>query len=288
METKTLLVAASLAAAISLRAVAASVATSNTATFDLDDADEPIVVKSVDAVSLPYAKAVTVKQTTPAGATSTLVSSASSAGSYSWNPSAGGEWKFANSRDGEAVFLVRYTLFGAEGDGTAASPLKLVDGEELAELVGAGTFGDGCVFELMGDYNTFAQLERPEGYAILVRSDGNYELDESASGKVYSSLPASFGVETKKTGYDRTLGRLQEALPIAYTGDGRLRSASASSTVTVTSPSGASSSLPFVGTGAMDFTPDEKGVYTVTLAYGSKSMVANIAFTGGGFFLVVR
>lgn len=287
METKTFM--ACLTAAISLRAVAASVATSNTATFDMDDIGAPIIVKSAAAVSLPYFRGETVKQTTPAGATSTLVSKASSSGTRSWTPSAGGEWKFSNSYDGDAVFLVRYTLFGTEGEGTAASPLKLVDREELSELVGAGTFGDGCVFELMGEYNTFDQLERPNGYAILVRSDGNYELDESASGKVYSSLPASFGIESRRPGPNRVLGRLQEALPIAYSsGDGWLRSASASSTVTVRSPSGASSSSPFVGTGAMDFTPDEKGVYTVTLVYGSKSMVADIAFTGGGFLLFVR
>lgn len=260
--------------------------TSDTASFDCDTV-VPHAVTSSSAVTLPkYAANATITVVTPSGKSSTLVSGASA---YSWTPDEGGMWTVKNSVEGTAEFTVRYTLFpGTEGAGTAESPLKIVDGDELVDLVNESRIDSGTVFSLNGGEGLYSRLECPDGYGVLLLGDGLYRLDESADGLVVASEVADFVADTVGEGPDRR-GKKRDPWPgIAFTGDGWAGSADAASTLTVTSPKGVASSNAHVGSGAVEFAPDATGVWTVELSYGSTTLTSAVTVTDFGTVLFVR
>ena len=85
-----------------------------------------------------------------------------------WSPTAGGLWTLRRKGQGlaqdTALFTARHGLFGTQGAGTAASPAKIVDADELADLVDAGTVGSGYVFTLNGDNSLFDAMALPSGF----------------------------------------------------------------------------------------------------------------------------
>ena len=240
-------------------------------------------------VSLPYGAGVTLKATPPGGTAATLVSSAGSAGTYSWSASCGGVWTLQNSAEGTTTFTVRYGFFpGTEGDGTAASPRKIMDAEELRDLAGTGAVGDGTVFTLNGADNLLASLKRPAGFAIIVLDDGSYALTAAADGLLIVGGAAAFVADSRFPGPDRKGFRRGPWPGVAYTGDGWAGSATTSSTLTFTPPCGVATNEAHVGTGTVLFSPDKSGVWTIGLAYGSTSLVGTIVVTEKGFSMSIR
>ena len=123
-------------------------ATSSACAFAFDPAGAPVALKTQADISAlrpaTYQPVDTVKLAAPDGTETTVVSSASSAGTAALPITAvGGVWTARSSRSGTATFTVRRSLDGTLGAGTAASPAKLVDGDELIDY----NAGDGYVFE---------------------------------------------------------------------------------------------------------------------------------------------
>ena len=252
------------------------------AAFDLDTLAPH---KAAGAVSLPYAEGATLTATAPDGTPSTLVSSASADGAYSWTGATGGVWTLANSQEGETTFTVRYPA-ATRGAGTADDPAKIMDEDELVDI-GAGA---GYVFTPCGGDWFFDALTLPAGCSLAALGGGLYRLDAADDDCVFEALDAEFPLETAQTGPDRVMKGALKFLPFAYTGDDWAFAPSAASTLAFTSPSGVTTNVPCTGTGVM--TPAFKltsGVWTVALSGdGVTPLTAHITIPDGGFFLIVR
>jgi hypothetical protein len=200
----------------------------------------------------------------------------------------GGFWTFTNSPQGTAMFVVRHSLCGTLGDGTVASPAKIVDGDELVDYVAAGTAGTGYVFTLDGEESLLNDLLLPTGYKFEMIGDALWRLVPSQDGCLYQCAHIRWSVDSKQDGPDRKTLR-KEALPIAYTGDNWARAAAAVSSLTLVSPSGATATHNLAGTGARSFTLAEQGDWTVTLAMADGStLTSTVTVNEAAFILVVR
>ncbi len=268
--------------------------TTATLTYSIDTvAESPYAVKTATEASslaaLVYDKGSVVKATNPnTGATTTLVSAGATAGTYAWSPTEGGAWVLSNSADGTAVFNVRYSIFGTQGAGTAGDPAKIVDGTEIADLVDAGVAGDGYVFDYLG--GDICSLARPSGFAVLAAGDGLWRLAATASGLVSVSETASFVADTETSGPNRRVRGKRAVVPgISFTGDNWVGNGSAASTLTLTSPGDVASAENLTGTGTCAFPMSSGfGVWTVSLAYGTTLLEAEIKYTGDGLLIVFK
>jgi len=260
-----------------LSADVASLAVSTNFAFSVDTCGGTAIVKSLDAVSLPYGVAQKVTATEEdAATTSTLVESAEGMGEYAWTPSAGGYWTLTNSVEGVAKFLVRYSLFPeSHGAGTADDPARIVDDDEIPELIDAGSVSYGYVFSLGGEAKMGA-LDLPSGWALQGVASGTYRIVAASGDMLYEGAGMPFAVDSLRPGPDRTWYRRKLA-EVAYTGDNWIGVPSAESTLTVVTPSDAASAEPLSGTGTYSFCPMEKGVYTLTLATASTNLVGKVS-----------
>ena len=239
-----------------------------------------ISIRTSGAKSLACLLGENVVMTAPDGATSTLPAVD---GACSWTPTAGGTWSFSNSAEGDAVLTVRYSLFpGTQGEGTVSDPVKLVDDDELADLLAGGIVAEGSAFTLRGP-NGIGSLAIPSGYAADGAADGIWRLVAASGGLLYGSLPASCIVDSAKPGPDRTVRDPKHTPPFAYTGDGWCGDPSAVSTLTFVSPGGVTTKEEnCVGTGALAYElPRGIGVWTVTLACDGETLVCHLNRSGG-------
>ena len=277
MDMKHLLCALAVVGSTALMADGIALASSTNFTFSVDTTDDLHVIKSLDAVTLPYRTAH--KVTATCGDTSvsvTLVESAARNDDYAWIPSAGGLWTLVNSVEGTATFLVRYSLFPeTAGAGTSVKPAKIVDAEELAELISAGTASYGYVFEPCG-LLTVSAIELPSGWALQGVTPGVYRIVAASADVLYQGAGTPFAVDSLCAGPDRTWYR-RKPVDVAYSGDNWTGAPSAVSTLTVASPSGAKVDESLTGTGAYAFRPMEKGVYTLTMSTPSTNLVSSVS-----------
>ena len=243
--------------------------------FSVDTSGGPYVVKTLGGVALPYRVAETVTAAADGASPATLVSSADSAGSYSWIPSAGGLWSLTNSYGGAASFYVRHSLFGAQ-----ESPAKIVDDAELADMVAAGTATDGFEFSLDG-VATLLGLETPAGWMLRGVSYGTYRLVASQPGTYYVSDDVAFAVDTVKAGPDRSTGK-KEDLRVAYSGWNWTRSVETNAVLVFTSPSGVATTNALSGTGVLAFRPMETGAWTIALESDLSTLVSHLWVSGWG------
>ena len=228
---------------------------SNAFSFDLDTTGETISVKTLASpVALTVRKGESITATAQGRLIpDVLVDSAAATGVFSWTPDAGGLWSLANSNGGKARANVRYSLFGTQGEGTASDPMKIVDDEELADLVSAGTAGAGTVF-MLKEAVFLDDLVSPEGFAVE-DFGGRFRLAASgAAGLLFADFPEAFPLDTRRAGPNR-IAKKRDTVRIAHSGDGWKREdASATSTLTVTAPSGASTNfLALPGDGGTQF-----------------------------------
>ena len=294
MRTSFILPIAALAALLAPRAHGDPMAVSTDLVYALDTIASPprAIQTAADlAKTASYFAGETVTATAPDGTVSPVVTSATADGAVAFSSTfdVGGLWTITNDGEGSAVFSVRHALFGTQGAGTAASPLRLVDGDELADLVDAGTAGDGSVFTLAdGDTTLFAALAIPAGFRLVEAGDGAWRIVTSANGLQYLATAVEYPFDSQQPGPDRVT-RHDRTLAVAYSGDDWARDASASATLTLTPPTGAATVMNLAGTGATPFNFSPPGEWTVTLAMaGGMTRIAHLNVRSEAFLMIVR
>ena len=261
--------------------------------FSADTTGSPYIVKSANEVAvLTYRAGESVAVIAPDGSSSSIVAAGASGGSANWSASGGGVWRLVNSKQGEVHFCARHSAFGTQGEGTAESPWKIVDAEELSELVANESASAGFVFLLCGAESAPYDLDWPTGYVPVGGDNGAWILDSNADGLLYGSVQTSFEADSQKTGPNRTYEGRDGWLPVAFSGDNWIGVADATATLTFVAPDGTSTVIPCTGSGAYDFEPDlkKRGVWTVTLAPANSAYATRVATLKErmGFILVVK
>ena len=265
-------------------------ATSSACTFAFDPAGAPVALKTqADIAALrpaTYQPVDTVTLVAPDGTETTLVSGTSAAGTAALPITAvGGVWTARSSRSGTATFTVRRSLDGTLGDGTAASPAHLVDGDEPVDY----DAGDGYVFTADAWDGLLEALVLPSGFRLDELDGGAWRLVSSPDGCEYAwAGAASFPVDSRRLGPDRTTKKA-DALPIAYTGDNWIGDPSKAATLTIVPPGGETSTFALAGTGAQPFTFGKPGDWSLTLAMADgTTRQAVVTILGETFVLVVQ
>lgn len=262
MKGRTGILLAASAAALGAALGDTPLATSADCTFALDSTGAARAVKTAaEFAALPqvaYRAGDTVAVIAPDG--NSTIFTRTSDSTEVLPISAGGQWTFVNAPQGTATFTVRHSVFNALGDGTAASPAKLVDGDELIDY----SAGVGYVFTLDGGETLPGALRLPAGFRLESAGNGAWRIVPSSDGCLCEWAQLTWAVDGRQAGPDRTTNR-RDALPIAYTGDNWARATAAASALTLVSPSGATTTHTLTGTGAQSFTLAEKGDWTVTL-----------------------
>ena len=288
MKARLLLCAVAVAGESVFGASGTPLAVASDKVFSIDTSGDVCVVTNLSGVLLPYRIAESVTAVCSDSATvETLVPVASTSGSYSWTPSAGGSWSLTNSFEGVATFVVRYSLFGTQGAGTVENPAKIVDGQELSDLIAAGTAGAGFVFVLYGPVN-MASVDLPSGWVLQGLADGKNQIVPAEAGQYCLAAPLPFSIETEDEGPNRTVYGFDTIWNVTYSGDSWARAGTSSSTLTFLAPSGATTGETLSGTGVHPFRATEKGRWTVTLATASKTLSGIIRVKGDGIVISIR
>ena len=244
------------------------VATSADCTYALDTVNDwPRALKTeADLTSLPtavYRAGDSLTVTAPDGTSSTTTKIVDSMESLPIN--AGGLWTFSNDRQkGTVSFTVRHSIYGTLGDGTEVSPAKLMDSEELADLIENGVAGDGYFFKLDSD-SLIASLQLPDGYCLTELPNGLFRMNESEDGCRYACLGVAYLLDAKQAGPRRRVYQ-QDVLPVAYSGDSWRRDPVKTSILTIVDPDGVENDpYEFAGTGVKSLPFDKLGVWTLRL-----------------------
>ena len=249
--------------------------------FDLDTTSARLVASRSEPVALPYGEGATLTATDSSGTVTTLAPAVN--GTNWWTATSGGIWTLSNSNEGQTTFAVRYTA-AEQGAGTAASPWKFVDNDELGELA----VTDGFTFVAEGPMASVGSMARPTGFAFRELGSGVFQTVTATGGAAYITADSSFVLDTDEAGPDRK-GRKRDPWPeIAYTGDGWLFAPSATSTLTVAPPSGTAASEEHTGTGTVAFAPRMTGMWTVSLEYNATSLTASINVIADATVLFVK
>lgn len=292
MRTPTLAILATLAAGLPLFADETPEATSAACTFSLDSAGTgaPIALKTAADITalrpVTYQPVETVTLVAPDGTVSTIVSGASGAGTVALPITAvGGVWTVRSTRSGTATFTVRRSLDNTLGAGTAASPAKLVDGDELIDY----NAGDGYVFEANAWEGLLGALAIPSGFRLEAAENDTWRIVSSPDGCLYAwAGTVAFPVDSRVTGPDRSTTKAG-ALPVAYTGDNWIGDASKAATLTLTPPTGEPTTLNLAGTGAQPFTFNKIGNWTLLLAMANgKELQSTLSVAGCAFTMVIQ
>ena len=226
----------------------------------------------------------TVTLTAPDGTETTLANAAATSWSGALPFDAGGLWSASNSRQGSASFIVRHSFFGTLGDGTAASPAKLVDADELLDYHA----GDGYVFTLTINEDALLDaLKLPAGCGMAKADGDTWRLMSSPDGLVFSGEAMSYAADSRLPGPDRKLKK-GNATSVAYSCDNWARAFENASSLTVTTPSGAATVHAPIGTGVLPVRFNEAGTWTVSLQDAARTLLANITVNDAGFILFVR
>ena len=256
-------------------------ATSETCEYRLDTYASPRAIKTqaeLDALwKATYSAGETVTVTAPGGADSTLVSAAAAAGEAAMTFNAGGLWTAVNSAQGTATFTVRHSIFGTLGDGTSASPAKIVDTTEILDLLNSSTAGIGYVVTFAGASDLMDEVILPGPYSLESAGEGLWSLATATGVGTVTSESGTYLLDTMQGGPDRTIKK-KRRYAIAYSGDNWVGGASAASSVTVVPPHRVSSTQNFTGTGATPFPFAGRGDTTVTMTAGSTVLTSVVTY----------
>lgn len=287
MRTQCLTAFAALAAGVLPCAVKGTqLAVSADCAYALDTVkDWPRAIKTAEDLSslrlAVYKKGDTLTTTAPDGTVTTATKSLDTVEALPIN--AGGLWAFANDRQkGEASFTVRHSIYGTLGDGTDASPAKLVDADELSDLVNAGTAGSGYVFTLNGVDSLLDLMTLPAGFCMERRSNGTYRIVTSENGSLFTWAEISYALDSRRPGPVRTAVR-SKTPPVAYSGDNWIGDASKAVTLRIVSPEHVETVLDLSGTGATPFVFDRLGTWTVQMEMANGTTLETTINVFGGF-----
>lgn len=263
------------------------VATSVATGYCADSMPSPRAVRTAEDASTLWqatrraGETVTLKS--PMGTTSTLIAANSAATSAALPLNEGGLWTVENSKQGMATFTVRHSLYGTLGDGTVASPARLVDGGELVDY----SAGDGYTFTLNGGDSLFAALVIPAGYRLEEVGDDKWKIVSTSDGSQYVWAEIAYAADSEQEG-PRRKTQLKLMLPVSYSGDNWVGDDTAAATVTFVSPKGIETVYNLIGTGAQSFDAWESGVWTVTLVTAAGTQTATVTVTEPGSILIFR
>lgn len=257
------------AAVVGLCAVADTpVATSADCAYALDtEGGWPRTIKTAaDIAALPaaiYRAGDSLTVTAPDGTSNTTTKTTDSMESLPIN--AGGLWTFSNPRQkGTVSFTVRHSIYGTLGDGTEVSPAKLMDSEELADLIENGVAGDGYFFRLDSD-SLIAALQLPSGYCLTESANGLFRMNESEDGCRYVCADVGYPIDAKRSCSGRRIYQ-QDVLPVAYSGDSWRRDPAKTSTLTIVDPDGVENDpYELAGTGVKSIPFNKLGVWRLRL-----------------------
>ena len=256
-------------------------ATSETYEYRLDTYASPRAIKTqaeLDALwKATYSAGETVTVTSPSGVDSTPISAASAAGEVALTFNAGGLWTAVNSAQGTATFTVRHSIFGTLGDGTSASPAKIVDATEILDLLNSETAGIGYVVTFAGASGLADEVILPGQYSFESAGEGLWSIAAATDVGTVASESGAYLLDTMQGGPDRTIWK-KRGYAIAYSGDNWVGGASAASSITIAPPRGATSTQNFTGTGATPFPFVGRGDTTVTMTAGSTTQTAVIKY----------
>lgn len=256
-------------------------ATSEAYEYRLDTLASPRAIKTqaeLDALwDATYSAGETVTVTSPSGVDSMPVSAASAAGEVALTFNAGGLWTAVNSAQGTATFTVRHSIFGTLGDGTSASPAKIVDTTEVLDLLNAGTASVGYVVTFAGASGLADEVILPGQYSFESAGEGLWSIATATDVETVASESGTYLLDTMQGGPDRTIWK-RRGYEIAYSGDNWVGGASAASSLRIEPPRGATSTQNFTGTGATPFPFAGKGDTTVTMTAGSTTQTAVITY----------
>ena len=256
-------------------------ATSEAYEYRLDTLASPRAIKTqaeLDALwDATYSAGETVTVTSPSGVDSMPVSAASAAGDVALTFNAGGLWTAVNSAQGTATFTVRHSIFGTLGDGTSASPAKIVDTTEVLDLLNAGTASVGYVVTFAGASGLADEVILPGRYSFESAGEGLWSIATATDVETVASESGTYLLDTMQGGPDRTIWK-RRGYEIAYSGDNWVGGASAASSLRIAPPRGATSTQNFTGTGATPFPFAGKGDTTVTMTAGSTTQTAVITY----------
>lgn len=219
----------------------------------------------------------------PDGTTTVLAAADSSAAGVVIPLNAGGVWTVENSKLGTAVFTVRRSIDGTLGEGTAASPARIVDGDELCDY-GAG---EDYVFVLDGPEGVMSALRLPSGYCMEKSGEGVWRLVVSTDGKLCSWSEIAFEADSLLEGPDRKISA-KDARLVSYSGDNWCRDATKAATLTFIGPDGTSSTLQRTGTGVLRFKFSKSGDWTVRLEMEDGTIHEAVLTVVGGLTIIVR
>lgn len=235
--------------------------------FALDTVkDWPRALKTAADVSslrqAVYKAGDSLTTTAPDGSVTTVAKASDATETLPIN--AGGLWEFANARQGAVSFTARYSIYGTQGAGTDASPAKLVDADELADLVDAGTADVGYVFTLNGGDSLLGAMTLPDGFCLERRANGTYRIVSSVNGSLFTWAEISYPLDSERKGPNRRLG-VRDVRQVAYSGDNWIGDMSKAAQLTFVPPTGEDVVLDLAGTGATSFTFDRPGTWTIRL-----------------------
>lgn len=296
MKTQTcMILAAAAGAAMPIALVADALPVAETASacvYVADTMPSPRAVKTAEelgeltdgAGKVTYYKGDTVSVVAPSGTETTPVSDAAASGTVALGIDEGGLWTLGNSGQGTASFTVRHSLCGTQGAGTAESPAKLVDGDELVDC-GAG---DGYVFILEGGASLLDALRLPSGFRLEKADGDTWRIVTSADGCIYTWAEIEYPADSEREGPDRKTDKAS-VLPVAYSGDDWVGDMSKAATLRFISPRNQTNTVVRTGTGAMSFAFTQHGRWTVLLEMeNGTTFEATINITGAGFTLIVK
>ena len=251
----------------------------------LDTTGSPYAItNAISAQSLWCRDGQNVAIVSPSGATSTLTPTD---GACSWTPTEGGLWTLTNPAEGEALFTVRHGLFGTQGTGSAANPVKIVDADELSNLYASGGISGYGNFTLCGAPGLIDALVVPQGFYAAQVGAGYQLIPNPTDGSVYAS-PATYAafLDTRWKGDPANRTRRADAnapaVPVAYSGDNWSGAVpAAASTLTVTAPDGTATVHPLTGTGTTPLRFASCGDWTLALASASGDLFATVVVPGG-------
>ena len=266
--------------------------TSNTLVYAIDTCFSNVVTTADDLAlftsgirTTGWGTCDTITLTTPDGTAYSLANDAAAAGWAAIPVSGGGWWRFYSPDYGEFTLAVRHSLFGTQGDGSFASPLMLVDDDEVSGLLDTPLTGSEMYYFSFPD-ESFVSMSVAAGNCLEELGGGLWLISAAADGKLYTSATNHYVTDTETQGADRKLHK-NDVCGVAYSGDDWLLRSDDASTLTIVSPSGTETVLPFTGTGAWSMTFDQCGAWAVTLSSEWSTMTARI-FVAYPFVMSIR
>ena len=200
----------------------------------------------------------------------TLLAESGDSPEFSVYSAPGATYSAAKSASSEIAALP--PVFSRAGETvTATSPGGVVTTLSSPSLV--SVLDEGGVWSLFNSVQGSARI----GVAWAVYDDGGTLASSASSG--------DYGVDSKQPGPDRK-ARLENMLPVSYSGDNWVRDVAAAATLTFVSPDGDETVLNLTGTGATtQFRFDKSGSWTVTLTMADGVTRTAVISVSGGFVI---